>query len=220
MRLSGDERDREVVGVVRTGKYRTLGEEARPFVYSPAGQSSIGSPILVARVDGDPAAAIAAVRRTVREVDPAVVVSGVETLSQAISGSFLLVRSSAVAFGLFVVLGLVLAAVGLYGLVGFTVSQRTHEIGIRMAIGASERSVTTMVVREGAILAAIGLVLGLAVAAGLARVLRAVLYGVSPVDPLTFTAVAVLLALVAALASLAPARRAAAIDPQTALRAE
>jgi putative ABC transport system permease protein len=114
----------------------------------------------------------------------------------------------------------VLAAVGVYGLIAFTVSQRTHEIGIRMAVGASRRDVTRMVVREGAILATIGLALGLAGAAAVTRVLSAVLYGVSPTDPLTFAAVAVLLGLVAAGASLAPARRAAAVDPQTALRAE
>lgn len=220
LRLGGEEGEVEVVGVVRTGKYRTLGEDPRPFVYLAAGQNPLGSPTLVARVDGDPAAAIEAIRGTVRRVDPALVMSGLETLDQAVSGSLLLARSGAVLFGLFGALGLVLAAVGLYGLIAFTVSQRTHEIGIRMAIGASRRAVTRMVVREGAILATIGLALGLAGAAAITRVLEAVLYGVSPTDPPTFAAVALLLGLVAAGASLAPARRAAAVDPQTALRTE
>lgn len=217
---TGEEQEYEVVGVVRGGKYRTLGEEPRPFFYRAASQDLIGSPTLVARVNGEPAVAIEAIRRTVRRVDPALIMTGLETMTQAVSGSLLLVRSGAVLFGLFGVLGLVLAAVGVYGLIAFTVSQRTHEIGIRMAIGASRRAVTRMVVREGAILAGIGLALGLAGAALVTRVLAAVLYGVSPTDPVTFGGVALLLALVAGGASLAPARRAAAVDPQTALRAE
>jgi len=220
IRAGGDDREYEVVGVVRGGKYRTLGEDPRPFFYRAAGQDLIGAPTLVARVDGDPAAAIEAIRGTVRRVDPALVMTGLETMGQAVSGSLLLVRTGAVLFGLFGALGLVLAAVGVYGLIAFTVSQRTHEIGIRMAIGASRRDVTRLVVREGAILAVLGLAFGLVGAAAFTRVLAAVLYGVSPTDPLTFGAVALLLALVAGGASLAPARRAAAIDPQTALRTE
>jgi len=220
LRISGDEREYEVVGVVRTGKVRTLGEEPRPAFYRASGQDPIGTPTLVAKVDGDPAAAIGAIRLAVRRVDPALVMTGLETLGQAVSSSLLLVRSGAVLFGLFGVLGLVLAAVGVYGLIAFTVGQRTHEIGIRMAIGASRRDVTRMVVREGAILAGVGLALGLGGAVLVMRVLSAVLYGVSPTDPLTFGAVALLLGLVAAAASLVPARRAAAVDPQTALRTE
>ncbi len=220
LRVQGDEREYEVVGVVRTGKYHTLGEAPRPFFYRAAGQIGLGSPTLVARVEGKPAAALEAIRRTVRRVDPALVLSGLETMTQSISGSLLLVRAGAVLFGLFGLLGLVLAAVGVYGLIAFTVSQRTHEIGIRMAVGASRRDVTRMVVREGAILAGVGLALGLAGAAAVTRVLTTILYGVSPLDPLTFAAVALVLGLVAAGASLAPAHRAAAVDPQTALRVE
>jgi len=220
LRVAGDEREYEVVGVVRTGKYGTLSEDPQPALYRAADQRPIGSPTLVAKVDGDPAAAIGAIRLAVRRVDPALVMTGLETLDQATSSPLLLARSGAVVFGLLGVLGLVLAAIGIYGLITFTVSQRTHEIGIRMAIGASRRDVTRMVVREGVLLTGVGLVLGLAGAVLVTRVLRAVLYGVSPTDPLTFGAVTLLLGLVAVAASLDPARRAAAVDPQTALRAE
>lgn len=220
LRVAGDEREYEVVGVVPTGKYRTLGEDPQPALYRAAAQRPIGSPTLVAKVDGDPAAAVAAIRLAVRRVDPALVMSGLETLDQAASNSLLLARSGALVFGLLGLLGLLLAAVGIYGLIAFTVSQRTHEIGIRMAMGASRRDVTRMVVREGLRLTGVGLFLGLAGAALVTRVLRAVLYGISPTDPLTFGAVTLLLCLVAVAASLDPAHRAAAVDPQTALRAE
>ncbi|MGD2115113.1 MAG: ADOP family duplicated permease, partial [Acidobacteriota bacterium] len=220
LRVAGGEREYEVVGVVPTGKYGTLGEDPRPALYRAAGQYPIGSPTLVAKVDGDPAAVMGAIRLAVRRIDSTLIMTGPETLAQATSNSLLLARSGAVVFGLFGMLALVLTAVGLYGLIAFAVSQRTHEIGIRMAIGASRRDVTRMVVREGVRLTSVGLVLGLAGAALVTRVLRAVLYGVSPTDPLTFGAVTLLLGIVAVAASLDPARRAAEVDPQTALRAE
>jgi len=220
LRFAGTEREYEVIGVVRTGKYGTLGEDPQPALYRAAGQRPIGSPTLVAKVGGDPAASIGAIRLAVRRVDPTLAMIGLETLDQATSNSLLLARSAALVFGLLGMLALVLAAVGTYGLIAFAFSQRTHEIGIRMAIGASRRDVTRMVVREGVLLTGVGLVLGLAGAALVTRALRAVLYGVSPTDPLTFGAVILLLGLVAVAASLDPARHAAAVDPQTALRAE
>jgi len=220
LRVAGGEREYEVVGVVRTGKYGTLGEDPKPALYRAADQVPIGSPTLVAKVDGDPAVAMGAIRLAVRRVDPTLVMTGPETLAQATSNPLLLVRSGAVVFALLGVLGLLLATVGIYGLISFTVSQRIHEIGIRMAIGASRRDVTRMVVREGLLLTGVGLALGLAGAALVTRVLRVMLYGVSPTDPLTFGAVTLLLGLVAVAASLDPAHRAAEVDPQAALRAE
>jgi len=220
LRVAGNEREYEVVGVVPTGKYGTLGEDPQPALYRAADQNPIASPTLVAKVDGDPAEVMGAIRLAVRRVDPTLAMTGLETLDQATSNSLLLARSGILVFGSLGVLGLLLAAVGIYGLIAFAVSQRTHEIGIRMATGASRRDVTRMVVREGVLLTGVGLVLGLAGAAAVTRVLRAVLYGVSPTDPLTFGAVALLLGFVAVAASLDPAHRAAAVDPQTALRTE
>jgi len=208
----------QVVGVTRTGKYRTLGEQPRPFLYRSVWQSAATPQAVLARVTGDPRIALGAIRQAARQLDPKVPVSGLGTLTEAMSTSLLLPRVSAALFGLFGLLGLLLAGLGVYGVISCAVSQRTHEIGIRVAMGARGGDILMLVVRQGLWLTFLGVTTGLAAAAGVTRALSAVLYGVSTTDALTFVGVSLFIVLVALAASYFPARRAARLDPVVALR--
>jgi len=156
----------------------------------------------------------------VREIDPAVGVGSVVDLETLRYGSLVRPRFYAVLVGIFAAVAGVIAAIGIYAVLAFTVAQRTHEIGVRMALGAHRGTVVAEVLRRGVLLTAFGLVLGLAIAAGLARYLSTMLYGLTPLDIGTYTAVALGLIAVAALASYVPARRATNVDPVIALRCE
>ena len=160
----------------------------------------------------------AAVEDEMSQLDPNAPVRKVRPLDQLISGSIAPQRFNLSLLSLFAGLGLVLAAVGIYGVIAYSVAQRTHEIGIRLALGAQSRNVVTMVVRQGMALALTGVILGLLASFGLTRLLKSFLFGVSATDPLTFVAIALLLTLVAMLACYFPARRAAKVDPMVALR--
>ena len=220
LRIEGTEGYYEVVGVARDGKYRTLGEEALPFLYRALTQKPAGSRMLLARTTGDPSAALAAVRTEARGLDERIAIAGLDTLEATISGSLLLPRMGAVVFGLFGLIGLLLATVGIYGVIAYSVSQRTREIGIRMAMGAESHNILRLVVRDGLRLTLAGTVLGVAGAAAGTRALSAVLYGISATDALTFIAVPVFLVLVALAASFIPAWRASRLDPVGALHRE
>ncbi len=215
-----DEEPFEVVGVVADGKYRTLGEAPRSYVYFALAQTEPGSRMLLVRVEGDPATALGAIRREVRRLDERIAVSGLETLEKKISRALLVPRLSAVLFGFFGAVGLLLASVGIYGVIAYNVSRRTREIGIRMAMGARSSSILGLVVREGFILTIAGIVLGVAAAAAVTRVLSAVLYGISATDVVTFALVPLFFVLVALVASGLPASRASRTNPVETLRWE
>jgi predicted permease len=210
----------EVVGVVVDGKYATLGEEKRPFFYLPLYQDHSPRVTLVVRTEASPAAALAAARRAVRDLDRNLPIHAARTMSDHLAATLLPARMAAAVLGVFGLVALALAAMGLYGVVSFSVAQRTREIGMRMALGARRRDVLDLVIRQGMQLTLIGIAIGLAIAGAMTRMLSGLLYGVSAGDPLVFTAIALLLAAVAGLACYLPARRAARVDPMLALRHE
>jgi predicted permease len=209
-----------VMGVARDGKYRTLGEEPRGYLYFALLQNYPKSAGVVVRAAGPAAQMASLVRREARLLDEKVPVSSVRPLEEVISVSLLLPRSGATLFGLFGVLGLTLACVGLYGVLAFLVSQRTHEIGIRMALGAQSADILKLVVGHGLALTLVGVGIGVAGAAALTRAIAVLLYGVSSTDAATYVGVSLLLLLVALAACWIPARRASRVDPIVALRYE
>jgi FtsX-like permease family protein/MacB-like protein len=218
---SGTEEQRfEIVGVVKNGKYRSLGEQPRHFLYHPILQGYYARSTLVAKTSGDPASLLAAVRREIGALDPNVAPTQLGAIEEHMAFALFPARISGVLLGVFGVLALVLAIVGLSGLIAYSVSQRTREIGVRMALGAGTRDVLKLVIGEGMLLTLIGMAIGLAAALGLTRFLSDLLYGVSAVDPLTFGLIALLLIGVALSACWLPARRATKIDPMVALRCE
>jgi putative ABC transport system permease protein len=211
---------RTIVGVVEDERSRGVAEAPPTALYLPLAQAPPVQGSLLLRTEGDPMALAQPVRALVRELDPGLAVFGVEPLARTLSRSLGQQRFTMVLLGLFAALALVLATVGVYGVLSYTVAQRTREIGIRMALGASgRRLVWTAVARSGGA-ALLGIVLGLAAAVALSRVLAGLLYGVGTTDPLVLTGVPLLLGLVAAAAIYLPARRATRVDPAVALREE
>jgi putative ABC transport system permease protein len=168
----------------------------------------------------DPAALTSAIRGAVREIDKDQAIFGISTMEELIVNSVSTRRVTLILLGLFSTLALVLAAIGIYGVISYSVAQRTHEIGIRMALGASKTDVMRMVLAQGGRIAAAGVAIGLAASFGLTRLLANLLYSVSSADPLTFAAVSVALILVAMMACYIPARRTLRVDPMIALRYE
>lgn len=210
----------EIIGVTRDGKYRTLGEDPRPFVYAALLQEPGGAATLVARTAGNPAASLDPVRGLVRALDPGLPVFEARTMREYLGFALLPVRLAGTLLGVFGGIGLLLATVGIYGVTAYSVSRRTREVGVRMALGARPRDVLALVVRQGMTPALIGLAAGVLIALAVTRLLRSLLYGVSPTDALTFVATALLLTGAALAACYVPARRASHVDPMTALRYE
>ncbi|MBC7843228.1 MAG: ABC transporter permease [Gemmatimonadaceae bacterium] len=209
-----------VVGVVPTGKYQRLGEDPQLFMYFPQAQLWRAGMSLMIRTSGDPNAVIPALRREVATLDPNMPLANIRSLEKHLGSSLLPARIAGVALGVFGLLGLLLASVGMYGVMAYSVSQRTREIGIRMAIGATATDVIRLIMRQGLTLVTIGTVIGLIAAIGASRALSSILYGSSANDPATFALVPLVLIAVAALATFVPARRAAMVDPAVTLRAE
>jgi len=207
-----------VVGVARDAKFNRLDRPPEPFMFLPIAQRWRASTNLVVRTSGDPTAIFAAIRREVRALDPNLPVPLVTTLERSTSVMLLPQRVAVAVTGVLGLIGLLLAAVGLYGVLSFSTAQRSSEIGIRLALGAVARDVVRLVVGEGMRLVGIGMALGLALALLATRALRPFLFGVSPVDAVTFAIIGATLAGVALLASYLPARRAAAADPAVSLR--
>jgi predicted permease len=212
-----------VVGVAPTLGYARPGEDGereRRQVHVPFATAGWRLAALAVRTDGDPAALAAPVRGEVRALDPSLPLYTVQVMSEYRASTLWLQRAAGQAFASLALFALLLAALGVYGVMAYTVGQRTREIGIRMALGARAPDVVGMVVREGALLAAAGIAVGLLGAWGVSRLMRGTLYGVGPGDPVAFLAAPLLLAGVAVLASWLPARRAARVDPVAALRSD
>jgi predicted permease len=210
----------EVIGVARDGKYRSLGERPHPYIYQPLLQSYDSRMTLIVRTKGEPQSVAGAVREQIRALDGNLPVSDFKTLRDQLDLSLFPSRLAAWILGGFGVLALLLAAIGIYGVVSYAVAQRTREIGVRMALGASERDVLGLVLGEGFLVIAIGLGVGLLLAVAATRVIAGFLYGVDATDPLTFAGVPLLLGFIALGASYIPARRATKVDPLVALRYE
>jgi putative ABC transport system permease protein len=211
---------RTVVGVVGDIRHEGLGEEAQPEIYVPHRQVVLPNMSLVVRTSGNPLTIVPAMRNAVRALDKDQPVALVQTLDEHISASVLQPRLLTTLLSAFAVLGLVLAAVGVYAMMSYSVSQRRGEIGIRIALGAMRADILRLVVGQAALLVTISLAIGLAAALGATRLLRSLLYEIGIWDPLTFAAIVALLSLVAIFAAWFPARRAAKIDPMVALRTE
>lgn len=198
-----------------------LQNEAGPTTYAPYRQHSFGlGQTLVLRTASDPESFTSAVQSAVWELDADLPLVGVQSLEAQLSGSVAQPRFNSTLLSLFAVLALALAAVGIYGVMAYTVSERTAEIGVRMALGASAATVRGLVIRKALRLTLCGIVLGLAASAGLTRMIASLLYGIEPTDPVTFASVAALLCIVALAASYIPAARASRLDPLAALQEE
>jgi predicted lysophospholipase L1 biosynthesis ABC-type transport system permease subunit len=210
----------EIVGVVETGRYRTLSENPRPVVFRSRLQHPGPRTTFVAHARGDVQAVLAAMRIAQQELDPRLSFARLGTLEQHLSLALFPARATGLLFSLFGAVALLLAVSGLSGVIAYSVSRRTGEFGIRMVLGASRANVLRMVLRQGLQLAGLGIGIGLMAALAVTRLLRGLLYSVSPTDPATFVAVPVLLMVVSLLACLVPARRAAKVDPMEALRYE
>jgi predicted permease len=211
-------RDHTVIGIVPTGKYQRLGEPPSSFYYTALAQHWNEGMTIAIRTAGDPETVAPALRAAVTAFDETLPVSGVQTMTRHLGLALMPARLAGAALGVFGLLGLVLASVGMYGIMSYTVSQRRREIGIRMAVGAAGGDVVRMIMRQGLSLVVVGAVIGIAGALGASRLLRGILYSPSVVDPTTFISVPLLLTAVAALASWLPALRASSVDPLEALR--
>jgi len=209
-----------VVGVVRDTKPRELSGEPVAEMYMPYAQQPEPNMALMIRTTGRPEAVAAAVRREVLALDRDQPVYSIRTLPAVMSEAVATPRFRTSLLGVFAALALVLAVVGIYGVMSYAVTQRTHEFGIRMALGAQTRDVLKLVVGYGMALALAGVLIGLVSSFALTRVMSGLLFGVTPTDPVTFACISLLLAAVALLACLVPARRATKVDPLVALRYE
>lgn len=214
---------RTIIGVVEDIQERGYDLWMKPGFYIPTTQEVYppsDSDYLAVRTKGDPMAHVAAIRRIVAAIDPAIPVANVETMDEIIDSNVVDRRQQMMLLGAFAALALVLASIGLYGVLSYAVTQRSREIGLRMALGASGSSVVRMVVRHGLALTGMGIAIGLAGSWAATRSLKNLLYGVTATDPVTFAEVAALLTLIALAACWIPARRASKVDPITVLREE
>jgi putative ABC transport system permease protein len=209
------------VGVVADVKYSRLDATPDAELYVPYATAPLLAAFgFVVRVDGDPLTLAPAIRKAVAEIDRTQPIFGVMTLEQALADSIAPRRFNLTLLGTFAASALLLALIGIYGVIAYAVAQRTHEIGVRMALGAQRREVVRMVVRQGMAIALTGITLGIAAAFAVTRVLTSLLYEVTPTDPATFAGVAALLAVTALAACGGPALKAALVDPIVALRCE
>jgi putative ABC transport system permease protein len=220
IRITGADSWRTIVGVVGDAHSARLEVEPRPEMFYPMSQAPFPLLSLMVRAADDPRSLIAAVRGEIHAIDPDLPVSSVAPLDELVAGSIAPQRLNAFLIGLFSALALTLAAVGIYGVMSYAVTQRTQEIGIRIAIGARPRDALKLVVKQGMTLALLGVVIGLVASFALTGLLKTLLFDVSATDPVTFVLTPLSLTLIALLACYLPARRATKVDPLTALRRE
>jgi putative ABC transport system permease protein len=211
---------REIVGVVADVRYFGAGDDIRPLVYVPHGQNAWSTMSIMVRTDRDATNMIAGVRRYVASLDPTLAVANVSTMNQAHSASVARPRFNALVLASFAALALLLASLGIYGVLAYGVAQRAREIGVRMALGARAHDVSRLVLREAAWLVGLGVLLGLVGAYLGARAIGGLLYEIDERDPFTFAVVVGVLALVALVASYLPMRRATRVAPNVALQSE
>jgi putative ABC transport system permease protein len=210
----------EIIGIVGNVRYDTLIDEAPPAVYFSHSDLTYSFMTLVVRTDGDPTAIAPAIQREIRALDPNQPVSDVRTMDQVMSEWVARSRFNTMLLGLFAGLATLLSAVGIFGVMNYSVALRTRELGLRLAVGAQPRQVLLLVLRQGLLLTVVGVLLGLVAAFALTRLLSGLLFGVTAVDVTTFSSISVLLVIVSLLACYLPARRAMRIDPLSALRYE
>ncbi|HKG78457.1 MAG TPA: FtsX-like permease family protein, partial [Pyrinomonadaceae bacterium] len=208
----------EIIGVVGDIRHQSLGNQPFPAMYMPTWQT--GGTNLVIRTQNDPLSLVSGVRQEVQAIDRDQPIGAIKTMKDWVASSVAAPRYRTMLLALFAALAMILAATGIYGVMSYSVAQRTHEIGVRMALGARQVDVLKLVVGQGMLLALIGVVLGVGGAFALTRVMSSLLFGVTAKDPITFAAVAVLLIAVAFIACFVPARRATKVDPLVALRYE
>ena len=208
------------MGIVGHVKHLNLEGESRVQYYLPFNQRPQANMYVVARSTGEPTTIAGSIRGAVASIDPNLPVFRIRTLEQYVSDSMAQRRFAMYLFGVFAVIALILAAVGLYGVMAYSVTQRTHEIGVRMALGARRADVMKLVVGHGMILAGVGVVVGIGAAFGLTRLMATLLFGVKATDLTVFALIALVLTGVAVAASYLPARRATRVDPMIALRYE
>jgi putative ABC transport system permease protein len=210
----------EIVGVVANVRSLELREEPAPELYFSSLQDAFAGMSLVVRSNVDPAAVSSGIRQAVNEVDKSVPVSNVETMDHIVTQSVTQPRFNLFLLGLFSVIALLLSAAGIYGVTAYMVTQRTHELGIRLALGAQVGDVLRMILGQGMAVIVVGVALGLAASFALTRLLKSLLFGVTEHDPVTFVVITLTLMLTALLACYIPARRATKVDPLEALRTE
>jgi putative ABC transport system permease protein len=218
--LGSNASSREIVGVVRTAKYRNMREQPLPFIYLPLGQETLPDMTLMVRTAADPDLLAGPLSKEMRALNKEVPVFSVQTMNKLIGGQLAADRMIAVLLSIFGSGALLLAAIGIYGVMAYSAAQRTREIGIRIALGAEQRDILRLILGQGMVLIVIGAGIGLALALAATRVLKSLLFGVSATDPLTFVSVVMVLVGVALLACYLPARRAMKVDPLVALRYE
>jgi putative ABC transport system permease protein len=212
---------REIVGVVGNVKHLSLRNEDSPEMYLPRTQIPFGIMSLVLRTSvSNPSALTSAIRKELSAIDPAIPLTNVKVFDEYVSRSLARPRFNALLLSIFAGTALLLTAIGIYGVMAYSVAQRTNEIGIRIALGAAKSNIFRLVVGQAMTLVAISVVIGVVGAFAATRLLSSLLFGVSANDPLTFAAIVVLISAVAFIAAWLPARRAASVDPVIALRAE
>ena len=211
---------REIVGIVKNATVFQIGEEPQAAIYLPLAQNFTPAATIQVRTIGAPESVMETVRKQIQALEPNLPLTNVQTMREQLDQALFAPRMGAALLGLFGVLALALAGIGIYGVMAYAVTQRSQEIGIRMALGAARPEIVRMVVRQGMSLAVMGLVVGGVASVALSRLVAGLLFGVSATDPTVFAIVSLILAAVAFIACYVPARRATRIDPLTALRSE
>ncbi|HYV06473.1 MAG TPA: FtsX-like permease family protein, partial [Blastocatellia bacterium] len=216
----GDSKVREIIGVVGDVRHEGLDSDPRTEVFMPHLQAPYGSMTYVVRTTSQPSVSLQAIKNEIWAVNKNLPFSSISTVDELVSRSLGERRFNLILLGAFAGIALTLAGIGIYGLISFSTSRRTHEIGVRIALGAQTRDIMTAVLKEGMLLTTAGLALGLIASIALTRLLSSLLFGITATDPLTFIAISLVLAGVALVACFVPARRATRVDPMIALRYE